>query len=133
MYERIKRPNDLSKKNDDINSCFIIIEETTCIIPYDLANDYNKFLVELSEQKAKVHHIQCNLRFSRYISELRECIDRSRDSKLEYQRNGREIQNDLSSKYEQCKKLLEGVEIENAKLKLKNAILDKKLKLNIVL
>ena len=60
-------------------------------------------------------------------------MDGSRDSEMEYQRYGSEIQNDLSRKYEQCKKVLEEVEIEKEKLKLENEILDKQLKLNIVL
>ena len=57
----------------------------------------------------------------------------SRDSEMEYQRNVSEIQHDLSRKYEQCKNALEKVEIEREKLKLENEILDKQLKLNIVL
>ena len=57
----------------------------------------------------------------------------SRDSEMEYQRYVSEIQHDLSRKYEQCKKALEKVEIEREKLKLENEILDKQLKLNIVL
>ena len=56
-----------------------------------------------------------------------------RDSEMEYRRYGSEIQNDLSSMYEQCKKVLEKVEIEKEKPKLENEILDKQLKLNIVL
>ena len=43
------------------------------------------------------------------------------------------IQNDLSSMYEQCKNVVEKVEIKNQRLKLRNEILDKQLKLNIVL
>ena len=53
MCRRRKTPNDPSKKNDDINTCSIIVEETTCLIPNDPANDYNKLLVELSRTKSK--------------------------------------------------------------------------------
>ena len=42
MCWRRKTPNDLSKKNDYINSCAIIREEITRLIPNDPADNYNK-------------------------------------------------------------------------------------------
>ena len=132
MCRRRKKTNDLSTNNEDANSFTITVEETTPLIP----NDYNELLVKLSQQKAKVNLIQykSGLQESQdTINKLREYMDGLRDSEMEYRRYGSEIQNDLSSMYEQCKKVLEKVEIEKEKPKLENEILDKQLKLNIVL